>query len=193
MKCHLFLLFCLFLTGCRSVSENKTYCPKTVIIAELLKTIELQEGVPLQTEIDGLTCSCTAGENQILMDLRLRFTSLRPLTLSRKSLTLSPSYFIAVVDGKGGLLSQTNHKVDLFFEEKKPSTVSFQHLLEVVPSSDAIVYIGFNLNEDQLRFLQEERHKKKQSFSKHTLPIDSKCNKRHGFANMYEYELKYDF
>ncbi len=139
---------------------DRIQCPKTRVVAELSKAIEFQEKIPIRMDIDSVAPSCTEGDNQILMELRVRFTGLRPLTLARGPVTISPSYFVAVVDALGNLLSRTDHEVELAFEDKKQMAVSFQRLLETIPSPDATVYIGFNLNEEQHRFLQKERHKK---------------------------------
>jgi len=157
-----FLFWCvgLCLVGCSSIGGDRIQCPKTRVVAELSKAIEFQDKTPIRVDIDSVTPSCTEGDNQILMDLRIRFTGLRPLALLRTPIAISPSYFVAVVDAKGGLISLSNHEVELVFEDRQQTTVSFQRLLETIPSPEATVYIGFNLNEEQCRFLQKERHKK---------------------------------
>ena len=160
LRSLLFLCVGLSLVGCSSVREDRIQCPKTRVVAELSKAVEFQEQTPIRVDIDSITPSCTEGDNQILMELRVRFTALRPLTLLRVPVTITPSYFVAVVDARGNVLSRSDHEVELVFQDKKQTSVSFQRLLEVVPSPDALVYIGFNLNEEQHRFLQKERQKK---------------------------------
>lgn len=160
IKSYAFLLFFLFLGGCRSVVEDKVKCPKTVFVAEHLKVIDLQKGIPIHTEFDGLRCGCVVEDSMIVMDLHLRLTSLRPFLKIDIPVTTKLSYFVAVVDERGNILSRTNHEIDFTFEEKKRSSVNFQHLQEVVPLGNASVYIGFNLNEDQMILLEEEKKKK---------------------------------
>ncbi len=157
LKQSFLLCLGLFLGGCSSVTHDRIQCPKTAIVAELLKTVEFQKGTPIRVEIDSVTPSCTEGNNQILMDLRVRFTAFRPLALLHTPVTIAPSYFVAVVDGKGNVISLSHHEVEFFFEEKKQTTVSFQRLLETIPSPDATVYIGFTLSETQRTFLQKDR------------------------------------
>jgi len=141
------------------VREDRIQCPKTRVVAEFSKAVEFQEQTPIRVDIDSITPSCTEGDNQILMELRVRFTALRPLTLLRVPVTITPSYFVAVVDARGNVLSRSDHEVELVFQDKQQTTVSFQRLLEVVPYPDAMVYTGFNLTEKQHRFLQKERQK----------------------------------
>lgn len=160
LKQSFFLCVSFCLVGCGSIGGDRIQCPKTRVVAELSKAVEFQEKTPIRVDIDSVAPSCTEGENQILMELRLRFTSLRPLTLLHTPVTIAPSYFVAVVDARGNLLSRTDHEVELVFQDKKQTAVSFQRLLETIPSPDATVYIGFNLKEAQLTFLQKERHKK---------------------------------
>lgn len=160
LRSFLFLCVGLSLVGCSSVREDRIQCPKTRIVAEFSKAVEFQEKTPIRVDIDSITPSCTEGDNQIFMELLVRFTALRPLGLVGVPVTLTPSYFVAVIDAQGNMLSRSDHEVELAFQDKKQTTVTFQRLLEVVPSPDASVYVGFNLNEKQHRFLQKDRQKK---------------------------------
>lgn len=162
MKKPFFSLFSLFLAGCSSVlSSERVPCPKTAIIAEFSKTIDLQNGILIRTEMDSFTPICEQNGNQIHMDLRLRMTSLRPLLSFHAPAKIRPSYFVAVVNKAGEILSRTNHDLDVTFEDKQTTKVSFQRLQENVPSGEEVaVYVGFNLEEAQLNFLQKERDKK---------------------------------
>ncbi len=94
------------------------------------------------------------------MDLRLRITSLRPLSSFDKSITIKPSYFVAVIDNAGNVLSRSNHDLEVIFEEKQTTKVSFVRLEEKVPvNKEVTIYIGFNLDEAQLELSRKEREK----------------------------------
>jgi hypothetical protein len=94
------------------------------------------------------------------MDLRLRITSLRPLPSFYTAMTIKPSYFVAVIDNAGRVLSRSNHDLEVTFEEKQTTKVSFVRLEERVPTDKEVtVYIGFNLDEAQLELSRKEREK----------------------------------
>ena len=49
----------------------------------------------------------------------------------------------------------------MYFEEKQTTKVSFEQIQEKVPMGEEVdIYVGFNLDETQLDFLQKERDKK---------------------------------
>jgi hypothetical protein len=153
----LFLLACLFLVGC-AMSSEKVRCPKTVILAEFSKSIDHHAGAPVRTDLDSLVPECTRDENTIYVDFRLRMTSLRPLTHFNTPMTIKPSYFVAVVDGKGNVVSRSDHDIEITFDEKQTTKVSFIRLQETIPSGqDAAIYVGFNLDEAQFERLKKER------------------------------------
>ena len=161
MKKQFFFLFILFLGGCSSILSERIPCPKTAIIAEFAKTIDFQDKIPIRTEIDSLYPRCDQNGNQIYIDLRLRMTSLRPFSGSQAPMKVKPSYFVAVVNKAGNILSRTNHDLDVTFAEKQTTKVDFQRLQEIVPLGEEVtVYVGFNLDESQLNYLQKERDKK---------------------------------
>ena len=92
--------------------------------------------------------------------MRLRTTSLRPLASFHTSLTIKPSYFVAVVDNAGHVLSRSNHDLEVVFQEKQTTKVNFIRLQEKVPSyKEVTIYVGFNLEEAQLDSLRKERNK----------------------------------
>jgi len=163
MKKYLFPFFFLSLVGCGSLTSEKVPCPKTAILAEFSKAIDFQKEVPIRTEMDSLFPRCTVNGTIIYMDLRLRVTSLRPLPSFLAPMKIKSSYFVAVVDGAGNVLSRTNHDLDVEFEEKQTTKVTFLRLQEKVPSEKELaVYVGFNLDETQFDFLQKEREGKAQ-------------------------------
>lgn len=115
--------------------------------------------------MDSLTPACHQKDKGITMDIRLRMTSLRPLSHYHSPLTLRSSYFVAVVDQDGNVLSRTPHDLDVTFEEKQTIVVNFEHLQEKIPyGKDIAVYVGFNLEPSQLDFLQRERVRKMHNY-----------------------------
>lgn len=149
------------LTGCGSVISKRTPCPKSAILAEFSKTIELKTAPPVRTEIDSLLSTCIAEGQYTLMDFRLRFTSFRPRSAFLPRVTLKPSYFVAVVDEAGNILSRTDHDLIVVFEEKQMTKVSFEQLQERIPMGKAAtVYVGFNIDQPQFEFLSKERERK---------------------------------
>jgi hypothetical protein len=161
MKTLCLLLLTLSLSGCRSLLPERAPCPKTSILAEFSKTVDLQTGAPIRTEIDSLIPICTAEGNQTIIEFRLRLTSLRQLAHFLPPLTLKPSYFVAVVDHNGTILSRSNHEIEITFEEKQTTKVNFQRLQETVPvGKEVTLYVGFNLEEAQFNFLSQAREKK---------------------------------
>lgn len=150
----------LSLTACSSMDANRVLCPKTAILAEFSKSIDFPQGIPIRTEIDSLIPHCTLDVNQTIIDLRLRITSFRQLTHFHHPLTLKLSYFVAVIDKTGKLLSRSNHNLNVVFEENQTTKVNFEHLRETVPAEkDATIYVGFNLDDGQVEFLRKEREK----------------------------------
>lgn len=136
-------------------------CPKAAIVGEFLKTVHFHNDEAILTEIDSLSPICMQEDNYIHMNLHLRFSSHRKLTKSHKPFTLTTSYFVAVINPQGIILSRTDHDVEFVFKEKETTAVNFQNLIETVPSQDMIVYIGFNLDEHQHAFLKRNREKYK--------------------------------
>lgn len=68
---------------------------------------------------------------------------------------------MAVIDKMGNVVSRTNHDIEINFEEKQTTKVSFENIQETVPMAEEFtVYVGFNLDEAQLHVLQKEREKK---------------------------------
>ncbi len=160
MKNYVSFLFCLLLMGC-SLHSEKVPCPHAVILAEFSKTMEIQSKVPIRTEMDSLRPVCERRGDDISVNLRLRTTSFRPLTTFNTHLKLRPSFFVAVVDEKGNILSRTNHNLDVTFEEKQTTHVNFVQIQENVPTrKEVAIYVGFNLDETQHNFFQKERLKK---------------------------------
>lgn len=154
-------IVCALLSGCSSFLAEQALCPKTAILAEFSKSLDVEKGTPIRTEIDSITPQCQKEGNDILIDMRLRFTSLRPLLSTHMPTTLYPSYFVAVLDKEGQILSRTDHTLDASFAEKQATKVNFESLKIKVPSQPEIaVYVGFNLDEAQLDLLRKEREKK---------------------------------
>jgi hypothetical protein len=169
MKKILFSFLTLSLAGCTTMLSERVECPKAAIIAEFSKTIDFTQGIPIRTEMDSFIPYCTAkGNNQTLMDLRLRLTSIRSLSNFNPPVTLKSSYFIAVVDDAGHVLSRTDHPLVVVFEEKQTTKVNFEYLQETVPAAKNVsVYAGFNLDKTQLDFLAKERLKRAQAQESH--------------------------
>lgn len=159
LKKSLILLCGFFLVGCQSIRDGRIECPKAAIVAEFLKTVHFHNNEAILTEIDSLSPICMQEGDHIRMDLHLRLTSRRKLTKSHKPFTLKTSYFVAVVNPQGIILSRTDHDVEFVFKEKETTVVNFQNLVETVPSQNMTVYIGFNLDEDQHASLQMNREK----------------------------------
>lgn len=157
----LLFLFCLLLVGCSSIFPERVPCPKTAILAEFAKSIDFYKKTPIRTEIDSLIPHCTAEDNNISINIRMRLTSLRPSLNMNIPLTIKPSYFVAVIDDQGRILSRTDHTVEVTFTENQTTKVSFEHLEEKVPFQKGVsLYIGFNLDKSQLDYLKQEREKK---------------------------------
>ncbi len=160
MKKRLSLIFTFFLAGCASMYSERVACPKTAILAEFSKSLDFPQGIPIRTEMDSLIPKCTDEGNQTAMDLRLRLTSLRPLENSHKAVSFTPSYFVAVVEDTGHVLSRSNHDLDITLEENQTTKVSFVRIQETFPPHKHVsVYIGFNLDEAQLKHMRKERDK----------------------------------
>ncbi|MBY0292360.1 MAG: hypothetical protein K2W92_03640 [Alphaproteobacteria bacterium] len=161
MKRFLSLAFSFYLSGCVLLNEERVPCPKTAILAEFSKSVDFHETTPIRTEMDSLRAFCTAEDNTTLMNIRLRITSFRPLPSFHSSITLKVPYFIAIVDSNGTLLSQSNQDLEILFKENQTTKVNFLNLQERIPAhKEVAVYAGFNLNEEQLNFLEKEREKK---------------------------------
>lgn len=161
MKRAFSLFLSLSLTGCSMMSAERVPCPRTAIIAEFAKSLEMQGGVPVRTDLDSLMPECTQDGNTTHVRFRLRMTSFRPLKNSHQATTLKPSYFVAIVDKVGNVLSRSDHDIEVTFEEKQTTKVSFLNVEEVVPAhKEVAIYVGFNLEEEQLQRLQKERRRK---------------------------------
>jgi len=149
---------CLLLGGC-ALSSDRVRCPKAAILAEFSKTIDRAEGVPVRTELDSLIPQCTQDNGYTYMTFRLRTTSFRPAA-AKGPLTLQTSYFVAVVDEDGVVLSRSDHDLEIAFASDKTTKVNFIQVQEKIPTQKkAAVYVGFNLDEAQFEQLQKERKK----------------------------------
>ncbi|MBY0500808.1 MAG: hypothetical protein K2P93_02250 [Alphaproteobacteria bacterium] len=157
------LLFCLSLIGCNTIFSERVPCPKTAIVAEFAKSIDFYKTTPVRTEIDSLIPHCTAENNQVAITIRMRLTSLRSSSSMHIPATIKPSYFVAVIDDQGKILSRTDHTVEVTFIENQTTKVSFEHLEERIPFQKGVsLYIGFNLDNSQLEYLKQEREKRSQ-------------------------------
>ncbi len=160
MTKRFFSLLCLSLAGCNSLTSERVACPRTSILAEFSKSLDIHNGLPIRSELDSVIPECRKDGLQTVLDMRLRITSLRPLPSFYTRITIKPSYFVAVIDNAGTVLSRSNHDLPVLFEEKQTTKVSFIHLEEKIPvDKEVAVYIGFNLDETQLEFLRKERNK----------------------------------
>ncbi len=154
------LFVSLSLAGCGAITSERVRCPKTSILAEFSKSFDSQDGILIRSDLDSVISECSGGGNQTFVDLRLRVTSFRPLPNFHNAMTIKPSYFVAVVDNTGNVLSRSNHDLEVAFEEKQTTKVSFVRLEEKVPvNKEVTIYIGFNLDESQVKFLLKERNK----------------------------------
>jgi hypothetical protein len=175
LKKNLIFLCGFFLVGCQSIQEGRIECPKAAIVAEFLKTVHFHNNEVVLTEIDSLSPVCMQEGDHIRMDLHLRLTSRRKLAKSHKPFAFTTSYFVAVVNPQGIILSRTDHDVEFAFKEKETTVVNFQNLLETVPSQNMTVYVGFNLDEHQHAFLEKNRNKYKiQRINSEKTPLASK-------------------
>ncbi|HUX78381.1 MAG TPA: hypothetical protein VMW10_01340 [Alphaproteobacteria bacterium] len=160
MRKYFFFLLILSVTGCGSVTSEKVRCPKTSILAEFSKSIDFHKEIPIRSDLDSVIPQCTTDGLQTWVDFRLRITSIRPLLSFNTPMTIKTSYFVAVIDKAGNVLSRSNHDLVVKFEEKQTTKVNFVQLEERVPlGKEASIYIGFNLDETQRDFLGKERNK----------------------------------
>jgi hypothetical protein len=158
------ILFCLSLVGCHSIFPERVPCPKTAIVAEFAKSVDFYKTTPIRTEIDSLIPHCTAENNQIAVNIRMRLTSLRPSSSMLIPSTIKPSYFVAVIDDQGKILSRTDHTIEVTFTENQTTKVSFERIEEQIPFQKGVsLYIGFNLDKSQLEYLQKERERRAQN------------------------------
>lgn len=157
LRSYLFGL-CLFLGGC-ALPSDRVRCPKAAILAEFSKTLDKAEGILVRTELDSLIPQCTQDNGYTYMTFRLRTTSFRPMT-AKGPLTLQTSYFVAVVDEGGEVLSRSDHDLEIAFASDQTTKVNFLQIQEKIPTQKkAAVYVGFNLDESQFEQLQNERNK----------------------------------
>lgn len=155
---HFFLLLSLILIGCSHLPENRVRCPNMSILKEFSKHIMVHEGIPLRTEIDSLIPTCAKEAHHIAIEFRLRMTSFRPLEKSHDPLKTTVSYFVAVIDDTGQVLSRSDHSQDISFSEKQTTCISLITLKEVIPLGQNVnLYVGFNLSEAQINQAQNER------------------------------------
>lgn len=162
MKNYFILLICCVLTGCNTFTSERVSCPRTAILAEFSKAIEGQKDSSIRSEMDSLHPTCTEDNGYTFLDMRLRVTSFRPLATYHAPLKISPSYFVAVIDQEGNILSRTNHEVAVNFEEKQTTKVTMERIQEKIPvGKDVTVYVGFNLDETQVDLLKKMRERKK--------------------------------
>lgn len=157
LRSYLFGL-CFLLGGC-ALPSDRVRCPKAAILAEFSKTLDKAEGVPIRTELDSLTPECTQDNGYTYMTFRLRTTSFRPMA-AKGPLTFQTSYFVAVVDEEGTILSRSDHDLEITFASDQTTKVNFIQMQEKIPTQKkAAVYVGFNLDESQFEQLQKERQK----------------------------------
>jgi hypothetical protein len=157
LRSYLFGL-CFLLGGC-ALPSDRVRCPKAAILAEFSKTLDRAEGVPIRTELDSLMPECTQDNGYTYMTFRLRTTSFRPMA-AKGPLTLQTSYFVAVVDEEGAVLSRSDHDLEITFASDQTTKVNFIQMQEKIPTQKkAAVYVGFNLDESQFEQLQNERQK----------------------------------
>lgn len=157
---QVFLIIFIVLTGCSHSFEKQTRCPPMAILKEFSKNIMVYENVPLRTEIDSLTPTCTKEDNQYYVDFHLRMTSFRSLQDFHDPLSFNVSFFVAVVDDKGQVISRSDHSHKIKFAEKQTTSVNIIRMNEVIPTQhNASVYIGFNLDHKQLEQAKNERFK----------------------------------
>ncbi|MBX9621131.1 MAG: hypothetical protein K2X28_03740 [Alphaproteobacteria bacterium] len=155
LRSYLFTL-CFLLGGC-ALPSDRVRCPKAAILAEFSKTIDRAEGVPIRTELDSLIPECAQDNAYTYMTFRLRTTSFRPIS-SKMPLTVQASYFVAVVDEGGVVLSRSDHDLEIAFASDQTTKVNFVQVQEKIPTQKkAAVYVGFNLDEAQFEQLQQER------------------------------------
>ena len=156
LRSYLFGL-CLFLGGC-AISSERVRCPKAAILAEFSKTIDKVEGVPIRTELDSLIPECIQDNAYIYMTFRLRMTSFRPMSSLKLPVAVQTSYFVAVVDEEGTVLSRSDHDLEITFASDQTTKVNFVQVQEKIPTQKkAAIYVGFNLDESQFEQLQKER------------------------------------
>lgn len=161
MKNYFILLICCVLTGCNTFTPERSPCPRTAILAEFSKTLENEKDNSIRTEMDSLHPTCSEDGGYTFLDMRLRVTSFRPLAAYHHPLKISPSYFVAVIDQEGNILSRTNHEVAVSFEEKQTTKVTMERIQEKIPAGrDVTVYVGFNLDEGQAEYFRKVREKK---------------------------------
>lgn len=150
----------LLLGGCQLLTSEQVSCPKSAIVAEFSKTINLEENTLVRTEMDSLRPHCTREDTHIDMQLRLRLTSFRSLQNYDLPITLKPTYYVAMLDKQGKVISQTHHTVTIKFQEKQTTAVNFETIREKVPlNKEVSLYVGFNLTPSQLEFLEKERQR----------------------------------
>jgi len=143
------------LVGCgSSTNHQEVPCPHTAIVGELSKRVDAS-GV--RTDIDSVRPVCQWVDHRLYMDMRLRMTSFRETSKHNTSLTIAPVYVVAILNEKGNLLSRTLHQAEITFEPEEDTVVSFQQLQVMLASEDCSVYVGFDLDEKQLRALEKER------------------------------------
>jgi hypothetical protein len=153
------LIFCLFLGGC-ALPSDRVRCPKAAILAEFSKTIDRTEGISIRTELDSLIPECTQDNAYTYMTFRLRMTSFRPMSSLKMSVAVQTSYFVAVVDEDGTVLTRSDHDLEITFASDQTTKVNFVQVQEKIPTQKkAAIYVGFNLDESQFEQLQKERNK----------------------------------
>ncbi|MBY0272498.1 MAG: hypothetical protein K2X02_03675 [Alphaproteobacteria bacterium] len=158
LRSYLFGL-CFLLGGC-ALPSDRVRCPKAAILAEFSKTIDRIEGVPIRTELDSLIPECTQDNAYTYVTFRLRTTSFRPMSSLKMPLTVQTSYFVAVIDEKGTVLSRSDHDLEITFASDQTTKVNFIQVQEKIPTQKkAAIYVGFNLDEFQFEQLQKERNK----------------------------------
>ncbi len=158
MKYLSLFVSCLLLAGCITSLNERVSCPATAILAEFSKSVERSQKEPVKFEIDSINPVCIREGQNTIVDMRIRFTAIRPLKSFQQKQKFERSYFVAVLDPSGKILSRTNHLVAFDFTEKQTTKVCFQDLIETVPcNKDVTIYVGFNLDETEHKYLKNLR------------------------------------
>lgn len=150
-----------FLGGFKFPGNDRVACPKVAIVADVSKTVGTVGEVTIHGEMDSLLPVCEAtGEQSLRMGMRLRLTGFRPRSKSQSILSFRPSYFLAIFNRDGVLLSRSDHEAELIFHPGEDVAVGFQQIEAPELSPDVAVYLGFNLDEGQRFTIAQERQER---------------------------------
>ena len=115
--------------------------------------------------MDSLAPQCFAGDEKDVMEFRLRMTAFRPLKHAKEAFEGKVSYYVAVIENDTfKILSRSNHDLKVKFNKGQATKVMFEHLTQKFPKGKSVsLYVGFNLNTEQLNSLRKERENKLKS------------------------------